>query len=431
MKYSFRLLLLSIVVVPTLFVLFFSTQLAEAVSVKLKKITSTQICLSNDKCYTFDSLSSLAPIWTERDSNTGRFKTCNAMCSNKGGCKFGVQRGWAGTANCNEEKDQPTMCLCGETPEPPSPPTISISADRTTIGIREGGKADPVLSWLQDNATSVKITWTDTGNRIINAQSSGTARVLIDKTTTFTITALGPGGTATADVTVTVVNYPIIYSNSIERQGGLHHTRCSCKGKWECPNPQPRDCWAENMSWPGDKFKWFFTTKNADKVFLAESSSGNSIGNFSGGTPFPILGTQGWSHEFKPERGKTYYVRIIGKNNLEDQPYYWTFRSDDKYEDWQAGVNKSYVGGMINNEKKLDHEGGKGVGLCPGQIYPRDGNRGEWTPFICPGDANYHCIDIAPDCDSSDWDNQETSVRVPICSGFDWKQSHVICFSDN
>lgn len=81
------------------------------------------------------------------------------------------------------------------------PPTVSIAADKQTI--MEGD--DVTLSWTSTNADTVNIDpyWGDVG----------TSGSLVDNpwdTTTYIITATGPGGTATASVTVTVIYPPTV-----------------------------------------------------------------------------------------------------------------------------------------------------------------------------------------------------------------------------
>ncbi|MFO7560975.1 MAG: PKD domain-containing protein, partial [Desulfobacterales bacterium] len=76
-------------------------------------------------------------------------------------------------------------------------PTASISANPETIPI--GGSSE--LTWIATNADTITID-PDVGT--VNA--SGAVSVAPSETTTYTLTAIGPGGTATSNVTVTVNN---------------------------------------------------------------------------------------------------------------------------------------------------------------------------------------------------------------------------------
>jgi hypothetical protein len=79
---------------------------------------------------------------------------------------------------------------------PPPAPTVSLSANPASI--QPGGSA--TLTWTSTNATSCTI---DQG--IGNVPVTGSVAITPSATTTYTITAIGPGGTATANVTVTVL----------------------------------------------------------------------------------------------------------------------------------------------------------------------------------------------------------------------------------
>ncbi|MFH1672416.1 MAG: hypothetical protein ABIF87_03175 [Pseudomonadota bacterium] len=79
------------------------------------------------------------------------------------------------------------------------PPTVSINADPETIQIGESS----TLSWTSTHADSCVIE-PDIGP----VDLSGSTTVSPTETTTYTITATGPGGTATDSVTVTAI-YPI------------------------------------------------------------------------------------------------------------------------------------------------------------------------------------------------------------------------------
>jgi len=88
------------------------------------------------------------------------------------------------------------------TPPPPPPPppaaakpTVSIQANPTTID--KGGSS--TLSWTSTNATQLTVA-PDVGS--VNAQ--GSTQVSPANSTTYTITASGPGGSADSSVRVTV-----------------------------------------------------------------------------------------------------------------------------------------------------------------------------------------------------------------------------------
>src|SRR5437016_7706666 len=76
-------------------------------------------------------------------------------------------------------------------PPPPAPaaPTVTISADPSTI---EKGQSS-TLSWSSTNATNVSI---DQG--IGDVSTSGSRSVSPSSSTTYTLTAKGEGGTASA-----------------------------------------------------------------------------------------------------------------------------------------------------------------------------------------------------------------------------------------
>ena len=80
---------------------------------------------------------------------------------------------------------------------PPAKPTVTLTADPTTIS---GDESSAHLAWTSTNATSVNI-----GPNIGPVDASGALDVQPADTTTFTATATGPGGTSDpASVTVTV-----------------------------------------------------------------------------------------------------------------------------------------------------------------------------------------------------------------------------------
>lgn len=80
-------------------------------------------------------------------------------------------------------------------------PSISFAASPEIVG--PGRPA--TLAWSTTNATSVTID-----NGIGSKPTTGSVNVVLFGTTTYTLTATGPGGTSTAHATVTVVNLPSI-----------------------------------------------------------------------------------------------------------------------------------------------------------------------------------------------------------------------------
>ncbi len=82
-----------------------------------------------------------------------------------------------------------------QVPQPPSQPACTLSAHPTNI---QQGSAS-VLSWTTNNATSVSIN-----NGIGSVSTSGSRTVVPNQTTTYTLTATGPGGTVNCYATVTV-----------------------------------------------------------------------------------------------------------------------------------------------------------------------------------------------------------------------------------
>jgi hypothetical protein len=89
----------------------------------------------------------------------------------------------------------------------PGPPVIASFA--ASPGALPAGGGHATLTWSTSNAASVSI---DGGIGAVAAQ--GSRPVAIDETTTFVLTASGPGGTTTASVTVTVAEptAPVIES---------------------------------------------------------------------------------------------------------------------------------------------------------------------------------------------------------------------------
>lgn len=82
---------------------------------------------------------------------------------------------------------------------PPDPPVIQFGASPATVA--PGGAS--VLAWTVTNATSVSIA-----PGIGAVETAGTRQVTPAATTAYTLSATGPGGTATAQATVTVQALP-------------------------------------------------------------------------------------------------------------------------------------------------------------------------------------------------------------------------------
>jgi peptidoglycan-associated lipoprotein len=97
-------------------------------------------------------------------------------------------------AGCGPKKVKDT------TPPPPPPPaaakpTVSISADRVSINKGESAK----LTWTTTDATNVSIS-----PEVGAVTPQGTTTVTPADSTTYAITATGPGGSADANVRITV-----------------------------------------------------------------------------------------------------------------------------------------------------------------------------------------------------------------------------------
>ncbi|HEY1469915.1 MAG TPA: peptidoglycan-associated lipoprotein Pal [Candidatus Acidoferrum sp.] len=97
-------------------------------------------------------------------------------------------------AGCNKKppKTQPSTY----TPPPAAvKPTVSLSADKTTINPGESAK----LTWTSTDANNISIA-----PEVGAVTAQGTTTVTPAKSTTYTITASGPGGNADATVSITV-----------------------------------------------------------------------------------------------------------------------------------------------------------------------------------------------------------------------------------
>ncbi|MGH9342960.1 MAG: peptidoglycan-associated lipoprotein Pal [Terriglobia bacterium] len=84
-------------------------------------------------------------------------------------------------------------------PAKPAAPTVTLSAEPSTI---EKGQS-ATLSWTSTNATTL-----DLQPGIGSVQAQGSSTVTPDESTTYTITATGPGGTETQSARITVTTPP-------------------------------------------------------------------------------------------------------------------------------------------------------------------------------------------------------------------------------
>src|SRR5258708_2203381 len=83
----------------------------------------------------------------------------------------------------------------GSTPQQPGIPTVTISSDKSSALPGESA----TLSWTSSQATSLSIN-----NGIGTVEASGSRAVQPTGDTTYTITATGSGGSATASVAIKV-----------------------------------------------------------------------------------------------------------------------------------------------------------------------------------------------------------------------------------
>jgi peptidoglycan-associated lipoprotein len=102
-------------------------------------------------------------------------------------------------AGCN--KKPPKAAPSTYTPPPAAvKPTVSLSADKTTINPGESAK----LTWTSTDANNVSIA-----PEIGAVTAQGTTTVTPAKSTAYTITASGPGGNADATVSIAVTPAPV------------------------------------------------------------------------------------------------------------------------------------------------------------------------------------------------------------------------------
>lgn len=97
-----------------------------------------------------------------------------------------------------ELRSGPEGYLTVEVTEEVDPPTVNLNADPEAIKINESS----TLTWNSTNADSCVI---EPG--IGSVDLNGSLAVSPAETTTYTITATGPGGTTTDSVTVTVIQF--------------------------------------------------------------------------------------------------------------------------------------------------------------------------------------------------------------------------------
>ncbi|MBN1849510.1 MAG: tandem-95 repeat protein [Deltaproteobacteria bacterium] len=108
------------------------------------------------------------------------------------------------------------------------PPTVTMTANPGTINIGES----TTLSWDSSFADTVTI---DQG--IGNVVLSGTTTISITETTTYTITAIGPGGIAFAGTLVTVITSMPPCITIIEPDGIEDSTDCTYTIEWSDEDP--------------------------------------------------------------------------------------------------------------------------------------------------------------------------------------------------
>jgi peptidoglycan-associated lipoprotein len=102
-------------------------------------------------------------------------------------------------AGCGPKKQKSSPSTY--TPPPAAvKPTVSLSADKTSINPGESAK----LSWTSTDATNVSIA-----PEVGAVTAQGTTTVTPGTSTTYTITASGPGGNADATVRIAVATAPV------------------------------------------------------------------------------------------------------------------------------------------------------------------------------------------------------------------------------
>ncbi len=118
-------------------------------------------------------------------------------------------------AGCNKKPQKAAPSTY--TPPPAAvKPTVSLSADKTTINPGESAK----LTWTSTDANNVSIA-----PEVGAVTAQGTTTVTPAKSTTYTVTASGPGGNADATVSI-AVNTP---HRSAKRPRPPPSTNCSSR----------------------------------------------------------------------------------------------------------------------------------------------------------------------------------------------------------
>lgn len=133
-----------------------------------------------------------------------------------------------GATACKKKTPAPPPVVKPPEPKPAPPkPSVSFSANPSSI---ERGKSS-TLRWESSNATEVRIN-----NGIGTVQASGTREVFPNNTTTYEITATGPGGVTTATTTVSVTAPPPRPSISFSADPSSIRKGASSTLRWDVAN---------------------------------------------------------------------------------------------------------------------------------------------------------------------------------------------------
>lgn len=100
-----------------------------------------------------------------------------------------------------------------QTPPPPPPPTPTATIEASPTEVQQGQSV--TLTWKTSNATDVAIA------QVGAVQANGFQSVTPTESTTYHLTAKGPGGVQEADARVTVVPASATQSNSPGNEGNL------------------------------------------------------------------------------------------------------------------------------------------------------------------------------------------------------------------
>ena len=102
------------------------------------------------------------------------------------------------SASCHKAVSAPPLAAAPPPPsQPPAPPTIALSADRTTITAGQ----TVTLTWQSTNSTTVTLD-----NAIGTVATSGSRQVTPQTSAAYTATARGAGGTSTSSAVRITVN---------------------------------------------------------------------------------------------------------------------------------------------------------------------------------------------------------------------------------